>query len=73
MNEPACMFLSSMLMLKGTLAAMVAMFWGKVNLADGMLAVDGMEPMGTGLQEPVVIWRPLVRGTFGRVWEQKLM
>jgi hypothetical protein len=52
---------------------MVAMFWGKVNLADGMLAVDGMEPMGTGLQEPVVIWRPLVRGTFGRVWEQKLM
>lgn len=37
-----------------------------------MLAVEGMFPMGIGLQEPVVSCRPLVRGTLGRPSAQKL-
>lgn len=51
---------------------MVSPLAGMVNLADGMLSVDGMDPMGAGLQEPVVICFPLVMGRFGTV-RQKLM
>jgi hypothetical protein len=32
---------------------------------DGMLATEGIWPMGMGLQDPLVIWRPLVIGTLG--------
>jgi hypothetical protein len=67
------MFLSAMLMLNGTFAGMVSKFLGNVNLADGMAFTAGIRPMGTGLQDPVVIWTPLVRGVPGRVRAQKLM
>jgi hypothetical protein len=48
---------------------MVSKLAGLWNLDEGMAVTAGMLPMGIGLQEPVVIWRPLVM-----VWpEQKLM
>jgi len=72
-KTPACMFLSAMLRLNAVFAGMVAKFVGKVNLADGMWEVEGMRPIGAGLQDPVVIWAPLVRGVSGRVKAQKLM
>ena len=45
-------------------------FVGKVNLAEGMLLLEGISPTGAGLQEPVVIC--LVMGRLGTV-KQKLM
>ena len=45
---------------------------GKVNFAEGMLSLEGMTPIGAGLQEPVVICFPLVIGRLGTV-RQKLM
>ena len=53
-------------------ALIVPKFGGKANFEDGMLSVDGMTPMGAGLQEPVVICLPLVIGSLGTV-RQKLM
>jgi hypothetical protein len=55
---------------KAVLAVMVLLFVGNRYFAEGILSTDGMRPMGAGLQEPVVIWRPLVRGVFGRVRAQ---
>ena len=43
-----------------------------VNFAEGMLSVEGMAPIGAGLQDPVVICFPLVIGKLGTV-KQKLM
>jgi len=43
-----------------------------VNFEDGMLSVDGITPIGAGLQEPVAICLPLVIGRLGTV-RQKLM
>jgi len=55
--------------LKLVLAGMVSRFAGLWNLDAGMLLTEGMVPIGMGLQEPVVICRPLVM-----VWPaQKLM
>ena len=45
---------------------------GKVNFAEGILSLEGMTPIGAGLQEPVVICFPLVIGRLGTV-RQKLM
>jgi len=47
-------------------------FLGNTNFAEGMLSMEGIIPMGAGLQEPVVICCPLVRGRLGAV-KQKLM
>lgn len=41
-------------------AVTVPPFGGKTNLEEGMLAVDGMSPMGVGSHDPPVICRPLV-------------
>lgn len=58
--------------LKVVLEAMVSRFAGDWNLDEGMLSTEGMLPMGMGLQEPVVVWRPLVIGTPGRPRAQAL-
>jgi hypothetical protein len=47
-------------------------FAGNVNLAEGMLEVEGMAPIGAGLHDPVAICFPLVIGRLGTV-RQKLM
>lgn len=44
-----------MVIVKGVLASRVSKFFGFENLEDGMLAEEGMEPMGAGLQEPPLI------------------
>lgn len=62
----------AMLMLNAVLAAMVSPFFGFVNLADGILAEDGMDPIGAGLHEPVAICFPFVIGRLETV-RQKLM
>lgn len=59
-------------MLNAVLGAMVSRFVGLWNLDDGMLLDDGIKPMGVGLQEPLVIWSPAVRGVLARVRAQKL-
>ena len=50
----------------------VSPFLGKVNLAEGILVLAGITPMGAGLQEPVAICFPLVMGRLGTV-KQKLI
>ena len=45
---------------------------GAMNFAEGMLAFEGMTPIGAGLQDPLVICCPLVIGKSGTV-KQKLM
>ena len=59
-------------MVNALFAAMVPPFVGKVNLAEGMLSVDGRMPMGAGLHDPVVICLPFVIGSCGTV-AQKLI
>jgi len=61
------------LIVNGVLATSeVSPFAGKTNFAEGMFSVEGITPMGAGLQEPVVICFPLVMGRLGTV-KQKLM
>jgi hypothetical protein len=67
------MFWMAMETVKGVLVLSVAKLVGKTNLQEGMLSMEVMEPMGAGLQEPVVICFPLVMGVAGRVRAQKLM
>jgi len=50
----------------------VSPFLGKENLAEGMLLLDGITPMGAGLHEPVAICFPFVIGRLDTV-KQKLM
>jgi len=69
---PASRLLIFMEMVNGVSALTAPKFAGNANLELGMLAVEGMTPMGAGLQEPVVICCPLVMGRFGTV-RQKLM
>lgn len=57
---------------KAVLALTMPKLGGKSNLEEGMFAVEGMIPMGAGLQEPVVICLPFVMGRLGTV-AQKLM
>jgi len=59
-NVPSWMPCVLSVMLKDVLAGMVSKLAGLWNLDDGMAVTAGMLPMGIGLQEPVVIWRPLV-------------
>lgn len=59
-------------MVNAVLAAMVSPFLGFVNLADGMLVEDGMDPIGAGLHEPAAICFPFVICWLGTV-RQKLM
>lgn len=61
-----------MLIVKVCLATTVPSFGGKVNLEEGMLLTSGIEPIGTGLQEPVLICSPtrLVNNGRGRVGEE---
>lgn len=51
---------------------MTSKFLGLVNLAEGMFAVEGMEPIGAGLHDPPAICWPLVIGSLGTV-KQKLI
>jgi len=67
------MFLMFSEALKATFALIVSEFFGKLNLQEGMFSTEGIKPIGVGLQDPVVIWAPLVRGVPGRVRAQKLM
>ena len=60
------------LMVKGVLALMVSPFLGFVNFADGILAEDGIDPIGAGLHEPAAICFPFVIFWLGTV-RQKLM
>lgn len=53
------------------LAGIVSKFLGNWNLDDGMLALDGIEPMGAGLHEPPVTCSPFVM--VSPVPAQKLM
>lgn len=69
---PVSRLLMAMEIVKAVFALMVPKFAGKVNLDEGMFAVETMIPIGAGLQEPVVICLPLVIGRFGTV-AQKLM
>jgi hypothetical protein len=50
----------AMLMVNAVLAAMVSPFLGFVNFEDGILAEDGIEPIGAGLHEPAAICFPFV-------------
>jgi len=61
-----------MLTVNPVFAAMVSPFLGLVNLHEGMRSLEGMTPMGEGLQLPPATCRPLVRGKLGTV-RQKLM
>ena len=58
-------------MVNAVFALMVPKFGGNWNLDDGMFVVAAMIPMGAGLQEPVLIWRPFVSGSL--VVSQKLI
>lgn len=69
---PAFSLLIAMLTVNWVLAAMMPPFLGNVNLADGILAVDGMDPIGAGLHEPAAICFPFVICWLGTV-RQKLM
>ena len=62
----------AMLMVNAVLTAMVSPFLGFVNLADGILAEEGMDPIGAGLHEPAAICFPFVICWLGTV-RQKLM
>lgn len=62
----------AMLIVNSVLAATEPPFAGKVNLAEGMLELAGMIPIGAGLHEPVVICCPLVMGR-GAAVRQKLI
>lgn len=57
------------MIVNSVLAAITSLFLGDTNLAEGMFDVEGIWPIGAGLHEPPVSWRPLVM-----VWPaQKLM
>jgi len=71
-NVPSWMPWVARVTVKVWLEAIVSKFAGDLNLEEGMLSTEGMLPMGMGLQEPVVVWRPLVMGTAGRPSAQKL-
>ena len=49
-----------MVMVNAVLAAMFCMFVGLVNLLEGIAVVAGICPIGAGLQDPPLTWRPLV-------------
>jgi len=57
---PVARLLMAMLMVNALLAGMVSPFLGFVNFADGILAEDGIDPIGAGLHEPAAICFPLV-------------
>ena len=59
-------------MVNAVLAAMVSPFLGFVNFAEGILAEDGIDPIGAGLHEPAAICFPFVICWLGTV-RQKLM
>src|SRR5882762_6609981 len=61
----------AILMVKALLAWIVSKFLGNWNLDDGMLAVDGIDPIGAGLHEPPLTCWPFVMGWF--VVAQKLI
>jgi len=61
----------TMTTVNGVFAAMVSMFLGFWNFAEGIKVFAGIWPMTAGLQDPVLICRPLVIGWF--VVRQKLM
>ena len=68
---PVSRLLMAMEMVKAWFALIVSVFFGNVNLEDGMFDVDAMTPIGAGLQEPVVICWPFVMGLL--TVKQKLM
>jgi len=70
-NVPSWIPLVWRVTLKVVSEAMVSRLAGDWNLDAGMLSTDGMLPIGVGLQDPVVICRPLVIGTPGRPIAQK--
>lgn len=70
-KKPVCKFEMAMTTVNAVFAAMVSMFLGFWNLADGIKVFAGIWPMIAGLQDPVLICRPLVIGWF--VVRQKLM
>ena len=61
-----------MVILKDWFSGRFWKFEGETNLTEGMLSVEGIDPIGAGLHEPVLICLPLVMGRFGTV-KQKLM
>lgn len=65
------MFLMAILMVKAVLALRVPRFGGFTNFDEGILAVEGITPIGAGLHDPVLICRPFVMGTV--TFKQKLM
>ena len=69
---PVSKLLMDKLMVNGVLAWIVSPFLGFVNLANGILAVDGMDPIMAGLHEPAAICSPFVIFWLGTV-KQKLI
>jgi hypothetical protein len=69
---PESKLLTANVILNVAFALRTPLFVGNTNLAEGMLSVDGMRPIGAGLHDPVLICLPLVIGTPGAV-RQKLM
>lgn len=61
MKLPATRLTTLTSMLNSVSAAISSPWPGDVMREDIMLAVEGMSPMTTPLQEPLLIWRPLVR------------
>jgi hypothetical protein len=59
-------------MVNGCPSPMTSLFLGNANLTEGMLSVEGISPIGAGLQDPVLICFPSVMGKLGAV-RQKLM
>ena len=66
------MFLIAIWIVKVCPALIVPKFGGNMNFEEGILSLDGITPIGAGLQEPVAICFPLVIGRLGTV-RQKLM
>jgi hypothetical protein len=54
--------LMAMIIVNAVSAAMLSKFFGNSNLLEGMLSTLGILPIGVGLQDPVVICLPPVRG-----------
>ena len=72
MKAPVWKLATANLMVNEVFSLRVSPFLGVMNFAEGMLSLEGMTPIGAGLQDPVAICFPFVIGKLGTV-KQKLM
>ena len=72
MKAPVWKLATAIVMVNVVFSFRVSPFLGTVNFAEGILSLEGMAPIGAGLQDPVAICFPLVIGKLGTV-KQKLI